>query len=139
MRRAESYLLTALALSLSGPGCDRSATVVKPNVPPKAQFNFNPVAPIYAGQTSVLFNATGSFDSDGQVSQYLWNFGDDNTTSQQDLGPNPRHVFTDTPATCVLKVYSVLLTVVDNAGGQDSVSQNVTVTELPVPGSLECK
>ena len=139
MTRLGFLFSIAIGLAFGGLGCDRSTPVPKPNVAPKAEFNFNPVSPIYAGQTVVRFNTTGSIDADGQIVKYLWNFGDSGTTAQQDLGPTPTHIFTDTSATCLLKTYSVLLTVIDNEGAQDSIAHDVTVTELPAPGSPACK
>jgi len=99
-----------------------------PNVPPSATFIFSPVSPILAGSTSVVFNASGSRDSDGRIASYLWDFGDGSPPQNVD-GPVTSHVFPDRPATCVQIVYAVLLTVVDEKGERDTASQNVTVTE----------
>jgi hypothetical protein len=52
--------------------------------------------------------------------------------------PGTTHVFPDTPALCVEVVYTVLLTVEDDAGGRASASQLVRVIELPAPGSAAC-
>ncbi len=108
-----------------------------PNVPPVASFVYSPVSPINAGQTTVVFNASGSSDSDGQIVSYTWNFGD-GTPEETHSTATATHVFPDTPATCLEIVYTVLLTVTDDKGGRGSASQTARVTELPPPTSAEC-
>ena len=49
------------------------------------------------------------------------------------------HVFADTPVRCVDVTYAVLLTVVDDKGDSGSASQQVKVTEVPAPGSAQCR
>jgi hypothetical protein len=114
--------LLALAALLQ-PGCEDL-----PNVPPAAAFIFSPVSPIVAGATSVVFNASGSFDSDGSIVSYVWDFGD-GSASQTISGPVTTHVFPDRPATCIEFVYAVLLTVNDDRGDRGTASQTVVVTE----------
>jgi PKD repeat protein len=134
MTRSGFFLIAAAGLSLTASACDRHTA---PNIPPIAEFIFTPVAPIYAGDTPVVFNASGSKDVDGTVTMHLWNFGDG--TPQQNLGASPVHIFPDTPTTCTLITYSVLLTVVDDHDAQTTVSHPVTVTELPDPKSPACQ
>jgi chitodextrinase len=114
-------------------GCEKL-----PNVPPSASFIYSPVSPVYAGSTSVGFNASASRDSDGTIANYLWDFGD-GSGEQSAGGPTVSHVFPDTAATCLEAIYTVLLTVVDNDGERASASQQVKVIELPAPTSLECQ
>jgi chitodextrinase len=109
-----------------------------PNVPPSAAFIYSPVSPVYAGITVVSFNASASRDSDGTIANYLWDFGD-GTGEQSAGGPTLTHVFPDTAAICLDVTYTVLLTVVDNSGERASASQQVKVTELPLPTSTQCK
>jgi hypothetical protein len=99
-----------------------------PNVPPGAAFIFSPVSPVVAGQTAVVFNASGSQDGDGRIVSYVWNFGD-GTSTQTVAEPATVHVFPNTPATCIQVVYAVLLTVVDDGGARSAASQQVSVTE----------
>jgi len=108
-----------------------------PNVPPVASFIYSPVSPINAGQTVVVFNASGSTDADGQIVSYTWNFGD-GTPEETRPTATISHVFPDTPATCLEIVYTVLLTVTDDKGARGSASQTARVTELPPPTSIEC-
>lgn len=132
MRRAALPLIAFLALGAL-PACEKI-----PNVPPTASFIFSPVAPINAGQTAVVFNASASRDSDGRIVSYVWNFGD-GTPDQATAGATTAHVFPDTAATCATITYAVLLTTVDDAGEQGTAAQNLTVTELPAPSSLACQ
>lgn len=108
-----------------------------PNVPPTAVFIFSPVSPIFAGQTSVAFNASASRDSDGTIRSYVWNFGD-GTPEETRSEPTTTHVFPDTAARCLEITYTVLLTVTDDNNERGSSPQNVRVIELPVPGSTQC-
>jgi PKD repeat protein len=62
-----------------------------------------------------------STDSDGTIASWLWNFGDGNSSTMQ----NPEHTYT------AADTYTVSLTVTDDDGAENSVSQNVTVTEPP--------
>lgn len=118
--------------------CCIAACEELPNLPPSAGFIFSPVSPIYAGQTAVVFNASPSRDSDGSITSYIWNFGD-GTPEQTLTSPVVTHTFGDTPATCVEITYAVLLTVLDDKGERATASQNVTVIELPAPGSAACQ
>jgi hypothetical protein len=109
-----------------------------PNVPPTASFVYSPVAPIYAGQTAVMFNASASRDADGTIAQYVWNFGD-GTAEEMVASSIVTHVFTDTALRCLEATYTVLLTIVDDKGDRGSASQTVRVIELPAPASAECQ
>jgi PKD repeat protein len=129
-------LLFLLPLVVVAPGCE--SLPAAPNIPPTATFIFNPVSPINAGETAVTFNAAGSRDSDGTIASYNWSWGD-GTVDQSTTTPTIVHVFADTPSRCIQVTYSVLLTVVDDKGDKGTASQQVTVTELPAPGSTQCK
>ncbi len=57
-------------------------------------------------ELEVTFDGTQSFDSDGTIISWLWNFGDGNSS----LDPNPTHIY-ETEGD-----YIVTLTVIDNDG-----------------------
>jgi PKD repeat protein len=59
-----------------------------------------------------------STDPDGNVVSWSWNFGDGNTSTQQ----NPSHTYASDGT------YTVSLTVTDNGGLSDSTTQDVTVS-----------
>ena len=71
--------------------------------------------------------ANGSTDSDGNITTYAWEFGDGATSDLED----PAHTFAATATT----PFNVKLTVTDDDGATNSVTQVVTVT----PGAgLQC-
>jgi hypothetical protein len=47
-------------------------------------------------------------------------------------------MFPDTVARCMNVTYGVILIAVDDKGGRGVASQNVTVTELPIPPAPGC-
>ena len=80
----------------------RSVTVLKPNLPPRADFSFSPatgLCPLEVG-----FDASSSSDPDGQIESYLWSFGDGASGS----GSIVRHTYV------VKGTYTVRLTVRDD-------------------------
>src|SRR3989442_5090249 len=99
-----------------------------PNQPPVVSFTLTPTSPV-AGQT-VYFNATASYDPDGTITSYAWDFGD----SQTGYGATTTHAFAS-PGT-----YQVTLTATDNGLAISSVSNNVTVSyfslSTPSPSTL---
>lgn len=88
------------------------------NQAPTAAFSFN------VSDLDVDFN-DGSVDSDGNVVAWSWNFGDGNGSSAQ----NPSHSY------AAAGTYTVSLTVTDNAGDSDVVTQQVTVNEPTTGGT----
>ncbi|MFH1772311.1 MAG: PKD domain-containing protein [Candidatus Omnitrophota bacterium] len=94
-----------------------SGTIISSNDP------IAPVAQISASPTSgkvplsVQFSAEGSYDLDGAITSYLWNFGDQSFSN--DI--RPLHAYTQ-PGT-----YSVELLVTDNSGLTDTANINITV------------
>jgi PKD repeat protein len=91
-----------------------------PNSVPNASFDYSPTSP-ESGEP-VNFDASDSFDEDGTIDHYLWEFddGDDDTDA---TGATPSYTF---PAN---GVYEVTLTVVDNDGGVDTATDTINVTE----------
>ncbi len=90
--------------------------------PPKAAFAYIPVAPRVGD--SVSLNASGSYDLDGSILAYTWNFGDGNTTT-----------ITSKIITHIYKTfgnYSVVLNVTDNHSLCDSTSLTLTVHRVDV-------
>ena len=67
-----------------------------------------------------------SSDSDGSIASWSWDFGDGNTTTEQ----NPSHTYTD------YGTYAVSLTVTDDVGASASVTQNVTLSDPNATGSF---
>jgi len=69
--------------------------------------------------TSITCNGSGSYDPDGTIVCYDWDFGDNSTGS----GVNPSHIYTD-PG-----IYTVNLTVTDNKGLSDFTTTSATIIE----------
>lgn len=67
---------------------------------------------------SVDFNGSNSTDTDGTITAFQWNFGD-NTTG---TGATPQHIYTSAGT------YTAVLTVTDNQGAQASANVNVNIT-----------
>lgn len=103
-------------------------------VVPAANGNQIPVAAASGSPTSgmtplvVSFNGSGSYDPDGTIVSYAWNFGDGATAP----GIAPSHTYT-TPGT-----YSARLTVTDNQGASASATVAISAnSSLPsAPGAL---
>ena len=90
----------------------RSITVVEINIPPTANFTFTTGANLTVNFTDL------SNDPDGNITSWLWNFGDGNTSTEQ----NPQHQYT------IPQLYNVTLTVTDNKGKTDSITKPVNLT-----------
>ncbi len=87
------------------------------------QVNQPPVAVITAAPTSgvapvtVAFHGSGSYDPDGSIASYAWNFGNGATSTAAD----PSYTFTNAGT------YTVTLTVTDNNGASRSTSTAIAV------------
>lgn len=88
-----------------------------PPPPPKA-----PVAKFSGSCTNLActFDGSGSFDPDGTVVVYSWNFGDG--AKDQGTHTHPAHTYT------AAGTYTVTLTVADNSGLTNQTSKQFTVT-----------
>jgi len=62
-------------------------TTIKGNQPPIANFTYTPEKPV-VNQT-ITFNTSSSYDSDGNVTNYEWNFGDGNATNTTEKNNKP--------------------------------------------------
>jgi chitodextrinase len=79
---------------------------------------------------SVSFNASNSFDGDGRVIQYEWDFGD-GSEGEITRGPWVNHVFERGGDT------TVTLTVVDDLSGIDNIAKDFHVINTPPEAVLE--
>lgn len=100
----------------------QTVTVTVPNQAPRARFTFSPTNP-EPGQ-AVTFDAGASFDPDGAIVSYAWNFGDGTTGSG----------VTVTKAYSAAGRYTVTLTVRDDRGATGQAQQTVQVG--PPPATL---
>src|SRR5439155_1370020 len=70
---------------------------------------------------SVNFNGTTSFDPDGTIVGYAWDYGDGSTGS----GATPAHGYS------IAGMYAVKLNVTDNSGSTSSATPGITVIDSP--------
>jgi len=96
-----------------------------PNQAPVASFTFSPSNPLI--YDIVTFDASASYDPDGSIVSYKWDFGDGNITTV--TNPIITHIYTIATSTVN---YTVTLTVTDNEGSTGSVTHIVPVTNPTV-------
>ena len=86
--------------------------------PPVAIFDYSPKPPLV--DQWVTFNASESYDSDGTIVSYEWDFGDNETAS----GEIMTHKYTSAGS------YQVNLTVIDDDSLSDTEIKEITVYEV---------
>jgi PKD repeat protein len=106
------------------------------SMPPKAIFTFSPSSSLVTGQV-VTFDASYSYDGDGSISSYFWEFGDGSTAS----GKTVSHAY------LVEGTYKVTLQVADDKGYVSksqpkfiyvsSIARTTKFTVSPNPNTLE--
>jgi len=69
-------------------------------------------------EVEVWFYATGSYDPDGKITAYLWDYGD----GDSGIGEDVEHIYPRTE-----KVYQVKLTVIDDDGAKGSVVRSIHI------------
>jgi len=96
-------------------------TVTSPNQPPRAVIHASPTT----GFTplTVTFDAWGSFDPDGSIISYTWNFGDGSPPVSD---PIISHTYSS-------GIYSVILTVTDNVGATATTTVTIKVLDFSGP------
>jgi PKD repeat protein len=90
-----------------------------PNTPPVAVAGATPTSGI--APLAVAFNSTGSYDPDGSIASYSWNFGDGATGS----GAAPSHTYASAGN------FTAVLTVTDNRGATSAASVSISATTDP--------
>jgi len=88
-----------------------------PNKPPVANFTYSPENPV-VGQ-AVTFDASGSYDPDGLIVSYEWDFGDGNITNTTE--EKIKHSYSEAGS------YEVTLTVKDDKGATNSTTRIIIV------------
>ena len=88
--------------------------LTSPNYAPIAKFDFTPR---YPTTNDIIQFTDSSYDVDGTIVNWTWDFGDGSISYEQ----NPQHQYADNGT------YTVTLTVRDNDGATNSISQQITV------------
>jgi len=101
-----------------------SYTVIIPNIPPTAAFTKS-ASIVYTGEV-IDFDASASYDPDGYIFSYSWNFGDGNT----DSGVTVSHSYVDDGE------YTVALKVVDDDGAFSIKKESIVVKNRPPVADL---
>jgi PKD repeat protein len=99
---------------------------IRVNQPPVAKANGNYIGAV---NKPVSFSSAGSFDLEGPVAGYLWDFGDGTISN----APNPTHTYTS------IQHYSVTLTVTDSQGLTAIAPTNADITNLGYPSCRAAK
>ena len=106
-----------------GPGhenvVDSEVVIELPPLPdrPMASFTFEPIVP-YVGDL-VIFNASASYDPDGPIVGYTWDFGDGMSTT----GMIVNHAYS------IEGSFTITLTVTDNDGLTDTSTADITIIQ----------
>ena len=124
-----TYSLTLKAKSELGWSGIVDHTIIiteKTHYPPIAKFTFT------INGMNVTFNASESYDIDGKIVKYIWDFGDG--TTQETPNPITSHTYKES------KVYTVKLKVVDDSGLTEYTIRFVSIGEgrsIPIPMSIK--
>ncbi|MGO2806675.1 MAG: PKD domain-containing protein [Glutamicibacter arilaitensis] len=105
------YTLTLTLKDANGLQSSSESTVVVANDPPVAAFS------IAADGLGVTVDAADSADANGELASYAWDFGDGSEAS----GSTATHEYAEAGD------YAITLTVIDEDGGEGTLTQNVQV------------
>jgi chitodextrinase len=111
--------------SSSGPsGPSGPTSPVDTNQAPVAVINVSDTS-VFIGET-ITFDGTGSYDSDGSVSNWSWNFGDGNSA----FGATATHAYSQAGD------FTVTLTIKDNQGKLDTETEAISVAKANNPPTV---
>jgi len=110
---------------------DAIESLVDPgNNPPLALFDFKPGTP--TSGSPITFDASASYDSDGTILQYSWDFDDDGTMDAVSTSPTVQHSLP--PGN-----HNVTLEVKDDTSTVTNVTRQVDVSGLRYLGDMDDK
>ncbi|MCW4017060.1 MAG: PKD domain-containing protein, partial [Candidatus Bathyarchaeota archaeon] len=98
-----------------------SYIVMIPNNLPTAEFSVSP-STAYTDE-NINFDGSASSDSDGNIVNYFWNFGDETYS----YGETTSHEYAESGE------YTVSLSVTDNRGGTDTTTKTITIENMLPP------
>jgi len=124
MKRKYFLVVLFLVLAIFLSGCGGGGVTPPLNQSPIASFTANPTSGVVP--LEVFFDASGSYDPDGNIASYAWDFKDGSTGS----GQTASHTFASAGS------YNVTLTVTDDKGVTDSATKTITVMETPTQSPI---
>jgi len=95
-------------------------TIFIKNVPPVANFTYSPLYPVPGKK--IIFNASSSYDLDGEIVEWRWDFGDGSIAD----GMTVNHTYLGEG------VYTVNLTVKDNDGAESYIHKTILLADIYV-------
>ena len=113
--RSGDYIARVRVTDTSGRTAEASLPVTVENTPPYPSCRFSNDAPVVGER--VQFDASGSFDLDGDLVDFRWDFGDGETMR----GTRVSHVY-DEPTVCIVR-----LEIEDNQGAVSAVVHTLNV------------
>jgi len=111
----ETFKFSSVPYNLTGTGI-----VYTEGHPPVASFTYSPENPVVGEE--ITFDASSSYDPDGEIESYDWDFGDGNSAQEEVV----THAYVEAGE------YAVTLTVTDNDGLTDSNELSLEVKLIPV-------
>ncbi len=107
--------------------CYTNPIWVNINKPPIAYFSYSPETPVVSH--TITFNAASSYDPEGNITNYAWNFGDGNITNTTE--PIITHSYASAGT------YNISLTVTDNEGATNTTTKVIQpVPDTTPPASI---
>ena len=92
--------------------------IIVSNVPPVANFSYNPLNPTTA---DTLQFTDSSYDLDGSITNWTWNFGD----GSKAYGQNPQHSYANDGT------YNVTLIITDDDGATATIAKQIKIENVP--------
>ncbi|MBW2409177.1 MAG: VCBS repeat-containing protein [Deltaproteobacteria bacterium] len=119
-------------------GLDLITSVSAPTLLPAEVRNMEPVAVLYIDQYEVaagqpvILDGQDSYDEDGEIVNYEWDFGDDSRVLENTLADKSiEEVATAEHVYYEVGTYTITLTVIDDQGASGVAEVTVTVTAQP--------
>ena len=114
-QQSGEYIVLLTVLDSAGQSDTDEIVIRVENTPPIANCRITNDAPVL--KENVIFDASASSDSDGQLVDFIWDFGDGSTRRGTRVG----HAYE------TIGLYVVQLTVVDNSGAVATISHTMNV------------
>ncbi len=113
------YEITLTVMDDDGDTASISHGIMIENNNPVANFTWTPEEPTDIDE--IVFNASSSYDIDGMIVNYTWDFGDGSIA----YGMEVKHVYPDNGT------YIVRLSIEDDDGGTDFISKIMEIKNVP--------